>query len=243
MATKQFIDIHSHILPGVDDGSSSMEETMEMLRIAGNEGITTMIATPHYAAGSKNMDMEQLVGIKNKVQETAKELELNLDILLGNEIYYSESVLEDVLSGKVMTLADSHYVLIEFGVREYFKTIYHGLQEFVLAGYAPVLAHVERYQCLIKREDLMEELIKLGSYIQMNSFSLSGGFWNTEAAYHRKLVNKGLIHLIGTDCHDAKRRPPCIESAYKAVRKHMSDIQIQQIFVEHPRKILENKYI
>lgn len=243
MAAKQFIDIHSHILPGVDDGSSSMEETMEMLRIAGNEGTTTMVATPHYAVGSKNMTADQLINIRNQVQETAKESDINLDILLGNEIYYSESVLEDVISGKAMTLADSRYVLIEFGVREHFKTIYHGLQEFVLAGYAPVLAHVERYQCLLKREDLMEELIKLGSYIQMNSISLSGRFWNTEAAYHRKLVNKGLVHFIGTDCHDAKGRPPCIESAYKTVSKQMSDIHIQQIFIEHPRKILENKYI
>jgi protein-tyrosine phosphatase len=243
MAVKQYIDIHSHILPGVDDGSFSMEETMEMLRIAGNEGITTIIATPHYAVGSKNMTIEELINIRNQVQETAKRLGLNYDILLGNEIFYSESVLEDVILGKAMTLADSRYVLIEFGVREHFKTIYHGLQEFVLAGYAPVLAHVERYNCLVKREDLMKELIKLGSYIQMNSVSLGGRFWNTEAAYHRRLVNKGLVHFIGTDCHNAKLRPPLIEDAYKAVSKHMSDTHIKQIFIENPKKILENKYI
>lgn len=243
MAAKQFIDIHSHILPGVDDGSSSMEESMEMLRIARNEGITTVVATPHYAAGSKNIAIDQLISIKNQVQKTARELGLFIDILLGNEIYYSESVLEDVTSGMVMTLADSRYVLIEFGIREHFQTIYHGLNEFVLAGYAPILAHVERYSCFKKREDLLEELIKLGSYLQMNSNSLTGGFWNIEAAYNRRLVNKGLVHFIGTDCHDAKQRPPCMENAYKAVSKHMSDIHIQQIFKDNPRKIIENKYI
>jgi len=243
MAKLQFIDVHSHILPGVDDGSGSMEETMQMLKIAEEEGITTFVATPHYVAGSKNVTRDQLIDVRNQVLDNARQHDLNIDILLGNEIFYSESVLEDVIAGKAMTLANSRYVLIEFGMKECFQTIYHGLSQFVLSGYAPILAHAERYDCLVKREDLIEDLIKLGCYIQMNSKSLDGGFLNTEAAFNRKLVSKGLVHFIGTDCHGDKKRPPCIKNAYKAMSKHMSDIDIQKLFKENPRKILENKYI
>lgn len=238
-----YIDIHAHILPGVDDGSGSMEETIRMLKIALEQGIGTIIATPHYIAGAKNTPTEQLQNIRDEVQSEAEKLDKNLKILLGNELYYSDSILEALKTKEALTLAGSRYVLVEFSVGEDYKTLYRGLGDLVRAGYAPVLAHVERYASLYKRDDLMNELIESGCYIQMNSSSLIGGILDFDAAYHRKLFKQGMIHFIGSDCHDQKIRIPKMRLAAEAVQKKNDEASVNKVFFENPNNILANTYI
>lgn len=238
-----YYDIHAHILPSVDDGSQNMEETLQMLKIAGEQEIGIIIATPHYSAGDQNVPAEQLMLVRDKVQAEADKLNMKLKILLGNELFYSESVIDALKSNKALTIAGSRYALVEFSVREAYENIYRGLGEFIRAGYAPILAHVERYGCLHKREDLVSDLVKLGCYIQMNSSSLMGGIFNTEAALNRKLLNQGLVHLIGSDCHDVKVRPPIMSSVVKNLQKKCDENLINRIIMENPQKILKNIYI
>lgn len=241
--TNSYYDIHTHILPGVDDGSGSMEETLRMLQIAAEQEIGTIIATPHFFAGDQNIPVEQLSLVRDKVQEEADKLNKKLKILLGNELYYSESVIDALKSKRALTLAGSRYVLVEYSVRDTYENIYKGMGEFIRAGYAPILAHVERYSCLHKREDLVSDLVKLGCYIQMNGSSLIGGIFNSEAALNRKLLNHGLIHFVGSDCHDDKVRVPVMSSVIKNLQKKCDESLVNQIFRENPKKILENKYI
>lgn len=243
MNTSSYIDIHAHILPGVDDGSGSMDETIRMLGIAREQGIGSIIATPHYMVGAENTPVEQLLTVCDLVQAEATKLDKDFRILLGNELYYSESIIEALKAKEALTLAGSRYVLVEFSVREDYRTIYKGFGELVRAGYAPILAHVERYQALMKKEHLIVELIELGCYIQMNSNSLIGGIFNTEAAYHRKLLNKGLIHLIASDCHDQEFRVPKMKAVAEVMQKKCEEGLIKQILIDNPLKIIENTYI
>lgn len=238
-----FVDLHAHILPGVDDGSKDMPETLRMLKLAYDEGIRTIIATPHYVAGAKLVSPEQLSRVCEQVQAEAEKMDQNMKILLGNEIYYSESVLEALQTGAALTLAGSRYVLIEFSPKETFKNIFRGLGELVRAGYLPILAHIERYQCLYKNEDAVQELTNLGCYLQMNAGSLCGGILDTESAYCRKLVLQGWIHFLGSDCHDAKVRIPSMLRAMERLKKKCDEEVLQRIFYEHPFKVLENTYI
>lgn len=240
--TNCYLDIHAHILPGVDDGSSDMEETIQMLKQAKEQGIGTIIATPHYSSRSENTSVEQLRAVRNMVQEKADQLELGIDIRLGNELYYTESIVDMLKTGEALTLADSRYVLVEFSTPQDYTYIFRAMNQLVQAGYAPILAHVERYRCLYKREDLVSELVKLGCYIQMNSSSLIGGIFNTEAALNRKLLNLGLVHFIGSDCHDARIRVPNMKDVIKTLQKKC-DTQIVDAILEHPLKIIENTYI
>jgi protein-tyrosine phosphatase len=243
MITSSYIDIHTHILPGVDDGSGSMDETRKMLGIALEQGIGTIIATPHYTVGAKNATMEQLLRVRDLVQAEATKLDKDFRILLGNELYYSESIIAALKSKEALTLAGSRYVLVEFSVREDYRRIYKGFGELVRAGYAPILAHVERYQALKKKEHLIAELIELGCYIQMNSNSLIGGMFHTEAAYHRKLLNKGLIHLIASDCHDQELRVPKMKAVAEVMQKKCEEGLTKHILIDNPLKIIENTYI
>lgn len=238
-----YIDIHSHILPGIDDGPESMEETVLMLRQAKQQGISTIIATPHYICGAKNIPAERLEEVKEKVQEEAVRIDPEFKILLGNELYYCESILEELSQNKALTLAGSRYVLVEFSIDESYKAVYQGLKKLVLAGYAPIVAHVERYLCIKQNEELIRELIKLGAYIQLNSRSLQGGFFNKEAVYYRKLLKNGFIHLIATDSHDNMGRAPKMKDIMKGLRKTADDKLLEQIFLCNPVKITEDKYI
>lgn len=238
-----FVDVHSHILPGVDDGSRSMEETIQMLKLAISQGIRCIIATPHYAVGASNLPVEQLQQVREQVQAEAVKLEPEFRIMLGNELFYSESIVDALKSGQALTLAGSRYVLVEFQVKEDYRRLYQGIGQLLQAGYAPVLAHVERYQCLRKKYNLLEELIKLGCYLQMNSSSLIGGIFDTDAAYHRKLFGQGYIHLIGSDCHDSKIRVPKMKTAVEQLQKKYEERLIQQVLAHNPSKIFENTYI
>ena len=240
---KHYIDIHSHILPGVDDGAGSMEQTVRMLRIAAGEQINTMIATPHYEAGRDNPSVEHLRNIRNQVQEEALRIRKDFRIFLGNELYYSESVVEALNSGEALTLAGSRYVLVEFNYGIDFNSMYRGINDFVYNGYIPILAHIERYDNVYREPDRIRELIKMGCYIQMNSDSLMGGFLDMEAAYNRKLLSHNLVHFVGSDSHSDRVRAPMMEAVVKHLLKKCDEGLIERVFIENPNKILENTYI
>ncbi len=240
--TGEYFDIHSHILPGVDDGSPDMETTLQMLRQAMEQNIGTMIATPHYNIGGKNLPVEELIRIKDQVQDEAQKMNKDFKLYLGNELFYSESILDALKSGAALTLAGSRYVLVEFGYNEDYKKLYSGMGNLVNAGYLPILAHIERYKCLRRKTDLLEELIELGCCLQMNSSSLLGNLF-TDAGYHRQLVDRRLIQFIGSDCHDSEVRVPKMKAVAEMFRKKKKITLINLLLRENPSKILENSYL
>ena len=244
MEQKGFFDVHTHILPEVDDGAVSMSMTMEMLQRAYNQGIHNIIATPHYIKGHKNLPIETLKQRLQEVQKEAAKISPDIRLFLGNELYYSGSVLEDVQSGQAATLAGSDYVLIEFDVTVEYKELYKALRKAVEMGYRPILAHMERYECLFKKYDRIEELRSMGSYLQMNAGSVIGGMFDSRASYCRKLIQSGYIHLLGSDCHNMEHRPPRMKDAVEALRKKkVSEDILERILFRNPQRVLENKYI
>lgn len=132
---------------------------------------------------------------------------------------------------------------MEFPVGDSYHRIFKGMGDLIRAGYAPVLAHVERYQCLYKNVERIDELIKLGCYIQMNSSSLVGGIFNSEANWNRKLLNQGMVHFIASDCHDDEIRTPLMESVVKTLLKKCEEGLVNEICMHNPQKVLENTYI
>jgi protein-tyrosine phosphatase len=240
--TGEYFDIHSHILPGVDDGSPDMETTLLMLRQAMEQNIHTMIATPHYIAGKENTSVTELMRIRDQVQDEAQKINDKFRLLLGNELLYSESIVDALKKGDALTLAGSRYVLVEFGFTEEYRNIYKGMGNLVNAGYIPILAHIERYRCLRRKIDLLEELIELGCCLQMNSNSLLGNMF-TDAAYNRQLVYRRLIHFIGSDCHDNKVRVPVMKAVAEIFRKKNNVELIDLLLRDNPSKIIENSYL
>ncbi len=206
----EYTDIHCHVLPGVDDGSRSMGQTLEMLRIAESEGFRNIIATPHYREGRFQTSGEKIRLKLQEVRRCAAEAGIRVNLYAGREIFYSGALEEHLESLEVGPLNASDYLLIEFSPFEDFKYLRNALENVLGLGFTPILAHAERYQCLVKRWENVEQLRGMGCEIQVNGDSIVGGNGYKVRRFVHRLLKKGLVDYVGTDAHDEKDRSPRI---------------------------------
>lgn len=238
-----FFDIHSHILPGVDDGAKDMEETLLMLHMAYKEGIRVMVATPHYKAGKINSSIDRLQGLLQEVKQEVKKAGIELTILLGNELLLSTSAIDELKQGKVLSINETRYILVEFLPRTPYRQIWEGLNNCIFAGYIPILAHTERYQCLIKKPMLVGELNELGAYIQINLSSVVGKITNPKVNFCRKMIKMDWVQFLGTDAHGAYERIPRAREAVEYLIKKYGEDTVRQLVWNNPMTMLENKHL
>jgi protein-tyrosine phosphatase len=242
--TTGFYDIHSHILPGVDDGAKSLEESIEMLHMAYNQGVRHMVATPHFYIHGKKPSVESLREKLAQLREEAAKIDSHFTVDLGNELLDDPGILEALKEGRALTMADTRYILVEFLPGDHYNKIHHSLHEYIMNGYIPIVAHMERYEALRKRTDRVEDLIKLGCCFQMNTESLTGGFLHRDAAYHRKLVRSGYIHFLGSDCHGSDYRKPLMKDALRYFGQDVMDEPFMENLLEkYPQAMLADKFI
>lgn len=168
------IDIHSHILPGVDDGAKSLEESLAMLRIAKENAICTIIVTPHNKPGRHNVHIPSMNVYIKQLQEQMNRIGLSIELIGGNELYYRMELAQELHGGVARTMADSRYVLVEFGPMDDYDYLRNGVYDLLSEGYFPIIAHVERYQCLSGHLDRIVDLSGMGAYIQVNAGSVMG---------------------------------------------------------------------
>jgi protein-tyrosine phosphatase len=227
----------------VDDGSVSMEQTKNMLKIAHEEGIIVLIATPHYGVGCLNTDVEVLKKKLEQVRQEAKQIDENFRIELGNELYYDDEIIEHLRKKKALTLAGTRYVLVEFNKEDEYQNIKTGLHRLLIHGYLPILAHVERYDCLYDNLDRIDELIRLGAYMQMNISSITGKLTDRETRNCKKLMDYGMIHLVCTDSHSDYKRAPRMKEGLSRIKRRYGDQVLHQILIENTRKLINNQHI
>ncbi|MBR2592545.1 MAG: histidinol-phosphatase [Oscillospiraceae bacterium] len=237
-----YTDVHCHILPGVDDGSPNMEDSLKLLDMAYEEGIRFMILTPHYVPGEIETDPVVLSFLFNDIIDAAAEKHPDMELYLGTEIYFRPRITEKIRAGMIPTMNGTRYVLVEFdnGVSE--RVLTAAVGECTLNGFIPVIAHMERYVNLVRNIRLIEDLIHAGAYMQMNTGSLAGGFFDRRAAMCRKLLKEGYIHLLGTDCHRPGWRTPKMKTVFEGLKQEEQNI-IKKIMTENVPKLLSGEYI
>ena len=192
------IDIHSHILPGVDDGSSSMKESMRMLELARKQGVVGVFATSHYSKAFPNRNPRRLLEVckelslreRKRAEKAEGEDKRRVHIWPGQEVFYSNEVVDLLLDGKILTLAGSDYVLTEFLPGVSYSQITKAVQELTRVGFRPVIAHAERYQTLRSSDSKVTELIDQGAYIQLNYRSIGGKWHDPHTKWCKKLLKK-----------------------------------------------------
>lgn len=239
----QWFDIHSHILPGVDDGSVSMEQTRKMLKIAFNEGIGNLFATPHYGVGCVNKGLEELKEKYEIVNNAAKEIDADFQIILGNELYYSEDIIRHLRENKALTLGGTRYVLVEFRDNESFKNIKTGIHRLLIYGYLPILSHVETYSSLMDNYENIQKLVDLGAYMQMNTSSITEGIRSESRKRCKKLIKYNLVHFLGTNSHSDYKRTPCMRKGVNYLYRKYGKEMINRLLIENPKTLLRNEYI
>jgi len=220
-----------------------MVQTRNMLEIAYKEGIKHIIATPHYGVGCRNPDKEELHKKLEQVRTEAKKISESFQIDLGNELFFSDDILEELRKKRALTLAGTRYVLVEFAVSDEYPYIKTGIHRLLIHGYLPVLAHVERYECLYLNYAGINRLIELGAYMQMNISGISGKITDRKTGFCKKLLEYGLIHFIATDSHSDNMRAPQMREGLNYIKKKYGDDVVNQLLIENPSKLLKNKYI
>ena len=237
MEVKGFIDTHSHILFGVDDGAQEIGQSLAMLEKERNEGVAVVFLTPHFYEGGRNSTHveERFQMLSQKAKERLPEIEL----FLGNEIFCMYEPLNAVKRGAARTYANGKYVLCEFAPSGEWSKIREHIVNFLREGYIPVIAHAERYFELFSKKERMREVVALGALIQINCETFtSAGFF--QRRYLRSLLNEDLIFCVGTDAHNLKNRPPEMRDAFRWVVKNAGSEKAEKIFCENA-KVLMNK--
>lgn len=228
---REVIDCHAHILPGVDDGARDMAESMELLQSAYENGIRTIYCTPHYSRQSGN---RQVKDVFHEFLRTAREkhpqISAEMDIFPGHELVFHEDLLERIAEGEAFPLGETNRLLIEFEPCISWQTMFRQLKVLTNAGYVPVVAHMERYEALKKKENI-RELRDAGCLMQVNFSSITGdsvtgkeflfgGACSPEARRVRSLIREGWIDLFGTDMHRRDLRPPAVRRQIEWVAKN-----------------------
>ncbi len=211
------LDIHTHILPNVDDGSKSLEESIELLRSEVNNGVTTVILTPHQNARIKTKN--ELI---KRFLEFKKEIDF-IDLYLGSEIYYYDDLIADLVNDRVLTINNSKYVLVEFSTRTE-TNIADIVYEIVLKGFKPIIAHIERYPYLTLENYLA--IKNNGGLIQINASSYEDKYFKKKT---KILLKNKLVDFVASDCHNTKTRNVDFSNIKKVVEKKYKD-QYDHIF-------------
>ena len=238
------IDIHSHILPGLDDGSKSFEESLEMLRMAYGQGVRKVIATPHLSPLFRRYGKSDALRLFSELVKRTKETEEfeDLTLYLGQEIFWCEDTWRAMQEGGILTMAGSAYVLIEFHPEEALYEITRAVRETVTLGYIPLIAHVERFSAL-RDMSRIKEIRGLGGRIQMNLGSISGKLLDRRVAYCRKLLKKRLVDVLGTDMHNTEERRPRCEKAVEWILKHLDPGYAGALLKDNGERILGDSRI
>lgn len=236
------IDIHSHILAGVDDGAKDFEDTLNMLKHAANEGITKIIATPHHNNGKY---INKASDIKDKVIELngkIKEQGLSIEVLPGQETRLYGELLEDYEKGEILTLNHSNYVFIELPsnhVPRYTKKLLFDIQ---IAGLSPIIVHPERNSEIIENPSILYKLVEQGAATQLTASSVTGHFGKKIKKFSLQLIESNQAHFLGSDAHNLKGRTFRLREAYDEVGKEFGS-DIMYFFQENAELVVEGNTI
>ena len=236
---KGIFDIHCHILPGVDDGSKSMDESLWMLKKEFDDGVRHIILTPHFRYEMFETPKEKLEERFEELKQLAqKEFGPSLALYLGCELHTSMDMEECLKAGTRLTMAGSRYVLAEFSGADIKIYIKGRVQQLVMNGFIPILAHVERYQVIRNDPGFLAELKDQGAYIQVNADTISGRDGLGAKWFAKKLMKENLIDFVGTDGHNSKDRSPEMEKCVRQMIKVMGEDYARHILIDNPSEIV-----
>ena len=231
------IDIHSHILPELDDGSPELAESLAMARMAVDSGITAMIATPHCAVGRREEVLESWRLLKQALEEN----EIPLKLYPGMEIFGTDETVRLLKEGQLLTLNGSRYPLVEFDFRASGETETLLLYSLCKAGYRPIVAHPERYAFVQRDPVLLNRWHRLGCLMQVNRGSLLGRFGRQAQAMAVELVERGFATVVATDAHSSRSRTPWMRDIREVLTREVSPLCAKTLLRDNPLRILKNE--
>ena len=234
------IDLHAHILPGIDDGARDMGMSVEMLEIAARDGITDIIVTPHFIHGDIDNTAEIVKQELEKLIAGSGDKNPGINLYPGSEVFISPEVPALLKEGKIQTLNDSRYVLIELPmtmVPEYTEEV---LYEVRLLGYTPVIAHPERNMMLGRKPELLKKFVEQGALAQVNATSITGLYGKRITKIAMKMIAGGWVHFVCSDTHSCRGRAPKLSAAKERIARKFGGERAQALFETNGRSVIDN---
>jgi len=237
-ATTPLIDLHCHILPGIDDGSPDMETTMGMIVIAERYNIGHIVASPHYRH-TENRPFRQIAGLLKKVQDEAEKGGIRVKLYSGADVRLTYELLDAIKKREVPTINNSRYFLLELP-----EIVPPRVDDFIfeakIKGFVPIITHPERNYSLLAAPQKATELKKSGALFQLTAMSITGEFGRQIRNFSLRLLKEGHVDFVASDAHGTSRRTPVLSVAFREVAEILNDGVARTIFVDNPSAVLEN---
>jgi protein-tyrosine phosphatase len=232
------IDLHSHFLPGIDDGAKTIEDSVNILNELASQGVTDVVATPHYVeetiyTSTRQRNWELLHAVRARAAAAG----ININLHLGNEIYINNNTIELLRAGMISPLGNSIYLLVELSLSGKYPNYEGILDELVRAGYKVVLAHPERYATVQENFEILRPLAEMGVLFQCNLGSIIGQYGKNAKKTVRRMIKENMIFAFGSDIHHT-RGTDDILLAQKKLAKYYSETDLNKVLYENPRKII-----
>ena len=237
------IDIHSHILPNIDDGARSIEETFNLIKEAQKAGFEAIVSTSHYMENYYETDVpEREVWVK-AICENLQTKNIEINLYLGNEIYFSDNIIELLEQRKASTINDTSYVLFELPLNAEPMNLYDVVYEMLQYKLVPILAHPERYSYVQKDPDLVYDLIEKGVLMQANYGSIIGQYGEKAQIIVRKFFENNMVHFLGSDVHRPNTIYPKIPQILREIESIIGSEKLEELTTKNPKLLLNNKKI
>ena len=237
------IDLHSHILPGLDDGSPDMETSLDMARMAAADGIVVMACTPHMMPGVYDTTS---LAIHERVQALQRELlaaHIPLKVVAGCEAHMRPDFIQGLKSERILTINESRYVLFETPLEVTPPRLEELLFSIMVSGFVPILTHPERLKWIETNFPIIERLFASGVWMQITAQSLTGHFGRRPQYWAEKMLGQGMVHILATDAHNLTSRPPVLSKAYDVASAAIGPQEALHLVMTRPANILDNEPI
>lgn len=237
------IDLHCHILPGIDDGSQSMDDTLDMARAAVDEGISHIVATPHHNLRQFQNPKTEVAKLTSQVNKVLNDHSIPLIISAGQEVRLSGNLIELIDGGEIAFLDDKEsYLLVEFPTSRVPEYTNHIFFELYNREITPVIAHPERNHSILENPDILYDLVNGGALAQLTASSYTGHLGKKLEKYSKQLIEANLVHVIASDAHNVDSRPSHLAQAYTKLKKEYGE-DIAEQFELTTQSIFNGEYI
>lgn len=237
------IDIHSHIVFEVDDGSKNIEQSIEILQEASDAGFEKVILTPHYIEGYYEIDKEEIAERINNLKQELKKINCNIEILQGNEIYITNNINELLENEQAVALNDKKYVLFELPLNAEAMNLNEVVYQILEKGRIPILAHPERYPFVQKDPNVLLELIETGVLVQSNYGSIIGQYGKQSKNTLKKMLEHNMVHLLGSDVHRPQTIYQKINDAIEEIEKIIGKENLRSLTFDYPQSVIDGRDI
>lgn len=234
------IDLHCHILPGIDDGAPDMDTALAMARLTVENGVKVLACTPHILPGVWNNTGQEIRVAVARLQTALDEAGIPLRLVTGADVHIAPDLVAGLKSGRVLSLHDTRYLLIETPHHVAPPNLDALCFDLLSAGYVPVLTHPERLTWIDRHYDLFVQLVHAGVLMQITAGSIIGAFGKSPQYWGERMLEDGLVHILASDAHNTRRRGPVLAQGRDAAAAIVGDEEAHNLVVARPYGMLRN---